>query len=80
MVALGPEFYSLPLEKQNEIRTQITDAYIEERRARRNMPNYAVRDVTWGEQAEMMKECILGELETPDIGWEGISEEQAIAI
>ena len=46
LVELVPDYHNLPLEKQNEIRTQITDAYIEERRARRNMPKYEVRDVT----------------------------------
>ena len=80
LVELVPDYHNLPLEKQNEIRTQITDAYIEERRARRNMPKYEVRDVTWGEETEMMKRCLLGPLEDLQIDGERIPEEQALAI
>ncbi len=41
---------------------------------------YEARDVTWVEETEMLKECILVPLVNQGIGWQGISEEQAIVI
>ncbi len=52
MVALGPEFYILSKEKQNEIINELTDAQIEAMRAN-NTQKYEVRDVTWAEEVEM---------------------------
>ena len=78
MVALGPEFYSLPLEKQNEIRSELTEAQIEAMRAN-NARKYEVRDVTWAEQTERLKILIVGVLVNPEIiGYEGMPKEQAI--
>lgn len=78
-IDLGPNFHNLQPEKQNEMIAEITVAYREEMRAR-NTPQYEVRDVTWAEETEMIKECIVGALTNPEIGWEGIPKEQAIAI
>ena len=80
MVVLGPDFHNLPPEKQNKILAELSNAYIEERRARRNMPKYEVRDVTWAERTERLTTLIIGALTNPEIGWEGIPKEQAIAI
>lgn len=79
MVVLGPDFQNLPQSKQNKIIAELSNAYMEESRARNN-PQYEVRDVTWGEETEMMKRCLLGALTNPEIGWEGIPKEQAITI
>lgn len=79
MVVLGPNFQNLPQSKQDEIIAELTNAYMEESRVRNN-PQYEVRDVTWGEETEMMKRCLLGPLEDLQIGGEGITEEQALAI
>ena len=80
MVVLGPDFHNLPSEKQNKILAELSSAYIEERRARRNMPKYEVRDVTWAERTERLATLIIGALTNPEIGWEGIPKDQAIAI
>ena len=78
-VDLGPDFQNLPLEKQKKILAELSHAYTEEMMARNN-PQYEVRDVTWAEQTEMMKRCIVGALTNPEIGWEGIPKDQAITI
>ena len=79
MVVLGPDFHNLSPEKQNEIIAELSNDYMEESRARDN-PQYEVRDVTWGEETEMMKRCLLGPLEDLQIDGERISEEHALAI
>ena len=79
MVALGPEFYSLPLEKQIQISNEFIDAQIEAMRAN-NTQKYEGRDVTWAEEVEITKECLLGPLEDLQIGEERIHEKQALAI
>lgn len=71
LVELVPDFHNLALEKQNETRAEITDAYIEEMRVR-NTPKYEVRDVMWSEDSEMIKRCIIGALVNPEIGREGM--------
>ena len=78
-VELGPNFHNLSPEKQNKILAELSNAYMEEWMARNN-PQYEVRDVTWAEETEMLKRCIVGALTNPEIGWEGIPKEQAIAI
>ena len=79
MVVLGPDFQNLPQSKQNEIIAELTNAYREEQNAIDNQ-QYEVRDVTWGEETEMMKRCLLGPLEDLQIDGKGITEEQALAI
>ena len=79
MVALGPEFYSLPLEKQIQISNELIDAQIEAMRAN-NTQKYEVRDVTWAERTERLATLIIGPLVNQRTGWEGIPKEQAIAI
>ena len=79
MVALGPEFYSLLKEKQIQISNELIDAQIEAMRAN-NTQKYEVRDVTWAEEAAMLKECLLGSLEDLQIGEGRILEEQALVI
>lgn len=79
MVVLGPDFKNLPQSKQNEIIAELSNAYMEESRARDN-PQYEVRDVTWAERAERLATLIIGPLVNQRIGWEGIPKEQAIAI
>ena len=79
MVALGPEFYSLPKEKQIQISNELIDAQIEAMRAN-NTQKYEVRDVTWAERTERLATLIIGPLVNQRTGWEGIPKEQAIAI
>ena len=79
MVVLGPDFQNLPQSKQNEIIAELTNAYREEQNAIDNQ-QYEVRDITWGEETEMMKRCLLGPLEDLQIDGERIPEEQALAI
>ena len=79
MVVLGPDFQNLSKDKQNEIIAELSNAYMEESGARNN-PQYEVRDVTWAEETEMLKRCLLGPLEDLQIGEERIPEEQALAI
>ena len=78
-VDLGPDFQNLPLEKQKKILAELSHAYTEEMMARNNPP-YEVRDVTWAEETELLKECLLGPLEDLKIRGEGITEDQALAI
>ena len=79
MVVLGPNFQNLPQSKQNEIIAELSNAYMEEWMARNN-PQYEVRDVTWAERTERLATLIIGALTNPEIGWEGIPKDQAIAI
>ena len=79
MVALGPEFYSLPKEKQIQISNELIDAQIEAMRAN-NTQKYEVRDVTWAERTERLATLVIGPLVNQRTGWEGIPKEQAIAI
>ena len=67
MVVLGPDFQNLPQSKQNEIITELTNAYREEQNAIDNQ-QYEVRDVTWAERTERLATLIIGALTNPEIG------------
>ncbi len=76
---LGEDFFSLPEEGQQVYLAALLEP---RRKAIRDQidPPTERRDVTWGEETEMLKECIVGALTNPEIGWEGISKERALAI
>ena len=82
---LGEEFQDLPVEEQNMLVRELAKDYMKEHMEAYQafgMPSYEVRDITWGEETENLKECILGALisndANPDQPW--MSEEQARAI
>ena len=58
---LGDDFYNLPEKAQQEYLSVLQKAY----EANRLTFRYEVRDVTWGERAESLKEGILGPLMNP---------------
>ena len=76
---LGEDFFSLPEEGQQVYLSALLEP---RRKAIRDQidPPTERRDVTWGEETEMIKRCIVGALTNPEIGWEGIPKDQAIAI
>ena len=76
---LGEDFFSLPEEGQQVYLAALLEP---RRKAIRDQidPPTERRDVTWAEETEMLKECLLGPLEDLQIGGEGITEEQALAI
>ena len=74
---LGEEFYNLPEKAQQEYLSVLQKAY----EANRNPFRYEVRDVTWGEEVENLKECILGPLTNPkEVGYLEMEESVARAI
>ena len=82
---LGKEFQDLPVEEQNMLVMELTKDYMKEHMEAYQafgMPSYEVRDITWGEETENLKECILGALisndANPDQPW--MPEDQARAI
>ena len=82
---LGEEFQDLPVEDQNILVMELTKDYMKEHMEAYQafgMPSYEVRDITWGEETENLKECILGALMSndanPDQPW--MPEEQARTI
>ena len=81
---LGEEFQDLPVEDQNMLVRELTKDYMKEHMKDYQafgMPSYEVRDITWGEETENLKECILGPLVNPkEIGDLGMEESVALAI
>ncbi len=82
---LGEEFQDLPVEDQNILVMELTKDYMKEHMEAYQafgMPSYEVRDITWSEETENLKECILGALMSndanPDQPW--MPEEQARTI
>ena len=79
---LGDDFHNLHKEEQQKRLVTLQLAFREYMEYAPEMASYEVRDVTWGEEAENLKECILGALisndANPDQPW--MSEEQARAI
>ena len=82
---LGEEFQNLSLEDQNILVMELTKDYMKEHMEAYQaffMPSFEVRDITWGEETENLKECILGALISndvnPDQPW--MPEDQARAI
>ena len=71
---LGEEYKNLPVKDQNLLVRKLAKDY-----QAFGMPSYEVRDITWGEETENLKECILGALISndvnPDQTW--MTEEQA---
>ena len=76
---LGEDFFSLPEEGQQVYIAALLEL---RRKAIKDQmdPPTERRDVTWGEETEMLKECLLGPLGDLQIGEERIPEEQALAI
>ncbi len=65
---LGEEYKSLPVEDQNILVMELTKDYMKEHMEAYQafgMPSYEVRDITWRERAENLKEGILGPLMNP---------------
>ena len=79
---LGDDFHNLHKEEQQKRLVTLQLAFREYMEYAPEMASYEVHDVTWGEEAENLKECILGALisndANPDQPW--MSEEQARAI
>ena len=82
---LGEEYKNLPVEEQNMLVRELAKDYMKEHMEAYQsfgMPSYEVRDITWGEETENLKECILGALisndANPDQPW--MPEDQARAI
>ena len=64
-----------------ELRAIRSEEYVEQLRAYNNTLRYQTVDITWGEEAESLKRCILGALRDriqPDQPW--MTKEQALAI
>ena len=59
-----------------ELRASQSEEYVERLRAYNRTPRYQTVDITWGEEAESLKRCIIGAL--CDRSW--MSQEQARAI
>ena len=76
---LGEDFFSLPEEGQQVYLAALLEP---RRKAIRDQidPPTERRDVTWREETEMLKECLLGPLGDLQIDGERIPEEQALAI
>ena len=82
---LGEEYKNLPVEDQNILVMELTKDYMKEHMEAYQafgMPSYEVRDITWGEETENLKECIFGALMSndanPDQPW--MPKDQARAI
>lgn len=73
------EFNSMSFDEQQKILAKQLLANTELFLNRR-IPPPEVRDITWGEEVEELKECIMGPLINPRTGVQGMSREQAIAI
>lgn len=77
-------FSNLPEEEQQVYLAALVEAHREKFEAAIPPPpiepQYEVRDVTWAEETEMLKRCIVGALVNTENGWEGIPKDQAIAI
>ncbi len=76
---LGEDFFSLPEEGQQVYLAALLEP---RRKAIRDQidPPTERRDVTWAEETEMLKRCLLGPLEDLQIDGERISDEHALAI
>ena len=62
---LGEEFQALPVEDQNLLVRELAKDYMKEHMEAYQafgMPSYEVRDITWGEKAENIREGIIGHL------------------
>lgn len=68
-------------EMTRELRAGQSEEYVEQLRAYNNTLRYQTVDITWGEEAESLKRCILGALRDriqPDQPW--MTKEQALDI
>ena len=73
------EFNNMSFDEQQKILAKIMHSQLDFVFNRR-IPPPEVRDITWGEEVEELKECIIGPLMNPKTGVQGISREQAITI